>query len=118
MSIKEAVKYHKKMLDNKNIILYEEKGVLLGYLEVWKITPKQLERIILRKSFSGYLRNVNDGKIAYVANLWIRKDMRQSHVIRMLKLMYFNHIKGCSHCIWRDVNRNSRLRVFKNKRSE
>ena len=118
MTIKEAKKYHNRLLKSRNIICYEEDGELLGYFELWKVTPKQLNVIISNNGFSAYHENVNDGNIAYLANLWIKPNMRKSHVYKMLKIMWFNHTKSCSHYSGEEVKRNNRLRMFKSRRFE
>jgi len=82
MPYEEAVKYHMKLLDDGNIIYYEENGVLLGYVETWNITYEQFGKLICHAPFSAYLEDVKTGNIAYVANVWVRPDMRQSTSIK------------------------------------
>lgn len=91
----ELDKYHIKLLDNNNIIYYEENGELLGYVEFWRINFEQFGRLICQCPFSAYLEDVQSGKIAYVANVWIKENVRHTHVARVLKLMFFNANENC-----------------------
>jgi len=91
LSEEEATKYFDNLLEKGNIIYYEEKGKLLGYVEFWRINYEQLGRILCHASFSSYLENVQTGNICYFANCWIDKDQRgKREVFKILKFKFFN----------------------------
>ena len=115
MPKEEAFKYHKRLLEKGNILTYTEKGRLLAYIEVWKLNKGQMDRLTRKEPFSGYLEDTTSGEIAYIANLWIREDVRVGHVIKILKLMFFNHIKNCKFVTGIRTRRNNRLEIFKNR---
>lgn len=89
LPIGEAFKYHDKLLSDGNIIIYAELGIIIGYLEFWRINFEQFGRLVCNAPFSSYLENVKDGNIAYVANIWIDPKFRNSSVIKTLKLLFF-----------------------------
>jgi len=110
----EAVKYHMKLLDNGNIVYYEENGELVGYVEFWKITPEQFGRLVLHMPFSAYLENVTTGNVAYVANVWIRDDKRRSHVTKFLILEFFKHCSDCDYYVGEALRKKTQpVKVFK-----
>ena len=89
MSHEEAVKYHQKLYDDGCIIVYHELGVVLGYIEVWRLSFEQLGRCVCRHPFSAYLEDVKSGNIAYVANVWVDEKFRRGSVMKMIKHLFF-----------------------------
>lgn len=113
-----ANRYHKFLLEQGNIQVYEELGVVLGYYEVWFITRQQLNNIILGKRFSAEDENVTDGNIAYLANLFIDKSFRDGKVMKELLHRFREHTKHCDIIIGEETAHRKRLRVFNNRRNE
>lgn len=99
LSYDEAVKYHQKMLDRGNIITYEEKGEVLGYVEVWKLTFEQFGRIICGAEFNPFDEDTTSGYVAYVANIWVHPQQRDSIVIKILRTKFFTYCFKCGYFV-------------------
>jgi len=114
MSWEEAVNYHTKLVEDGSILCYTELGVLLGYVEVWRINFEQFGRLICKCPFSAYLEDVKSGNIAYVANVWVDKKFRRTAVIKMLKLMFFKYTKDCEYFVGEALRKKTQpVKVFK-----
>ena len=114
MSMEEAIKYHTKLLSDENIIFYEENNELLGYVEFWKINFEQFGKIICHAPFSSYLEDVKGGNIAYCANVWVKPDMRQSHIIKILTWQFFKHCDSCEYYAGYALRKKTQpVKVFK-----
>jgi hypothetical protein len=114
LSEEEATKYHSKLLDKGNILLCQELGVVLGYVEVWRINFEQFGRLICKEKFSAYLEDVSKGNIAYVANVWVDPKFRNSSVIKTLKLLFFKHNYMCEYFVGEALRKSTQpIKVFK-----
>ena len=114
LSREEAVKYHQKLYDDGCIIVYHELGVVLGYIEVWRLSFEQLGRCVCRHPFSAYLEDVKSGNIAYVANMWIDTKFRQGSVIKILKHLFFSSYHDCEYYVGESMSKKSQpVKVFK-----
>lgn len=90
LSEEEAVKYFGKMLTKGRILYCEEEGVVVGYVEVWRIGFEQVGRLMCGEYFSAYEEDVEEGKVAYVANTWIRKSHRRGKVYKDLRNRFYS----------------------------
>ena len=79
----EARKYFETMFKRGSSLYETEKGKVIGYIEFWKVSLPQLERIIL-KDFCVYEEEPS-GDICYIANLWIDEEHRNTKTIKLLK---------------------------------
>lgn len=114
MSEDEATKYHKKLLREGNILCYLDGENLIGYVEFWRINYEQFGRIICREHFSGYLENIKDGNIAYVANTWIDEQHRNTQVYKELKLKFFSVNYKCDYFVGEALTKKAQpVKVFK-----
>ena len=111
-----AFNYHNKLVQQGNIQIYQELGIVLGYYEVWFINKKQLKDIVMGKPFSPILQDISHGNIAYLANLWIDDKFRKGKVFKELYKRFFKHIAHCEMVAGLEQPRKGRLRVFKNRR--
>ena len=115
ISNEEITKYHQRLYDSGNIIVYRELGVILGYVEVWRINFEQFGRLVCHVPFSAYLENVKDGNIAYVANTWIDKNFRRSYVTKYLKDEFFKQNQHCDFFVGEALRKKHKpIKVFKN----
>jgi hypothetical protein len=89
--------YCKSMLDRRRIITYEQKGIVLGYFEVWFINFEQFGRLICHDNFNQLEENISQGNIAYVANTWIHPDFRNGVVYKILRNRFFAKCKHCDY---------------------
>jgi ribosomal protein S18 acetylase RimI-like enzyme len=116
MPEEEARKYHKKLLEQGNIIPYVDNGNLLGYVEFWRINFEQFGKIICKVPFSAYLQNVTDGNIAYLANVWINPEFRHSGVIKALKMKFFAANYKCEYFVGEALRKRTQpVKVFKRR---
>jgi hypothetical protein len=109
--------YHNEQIDKGNIRVYIENGEVLGYFEIWKIEPHQLERILNNESFIAPFEDTTHGNIAYLANLWIVNNDRKFRVMKQLRKLFFEQTKDCIGWVGQETKRKNRLRIFMNKRS-
>lgn len=84
-----AYSYHKTLLENGNIIVHIKDGKVLGYVEFWKITPEQIQKVI-NENFNADTENIKDGEVCYVANCWIQPEYRNNGVYKILKKKLFD----------------------------
>lgn len=81
-----AYYYHDTLLNKKNrIVPFLCNDVVLGYVESWRINFEQFGRLVCHAPFNAPEEDVETGNIAYVANVWVRKQERRGEVIRFLK---------------------------------
>jgi len=114
MAFKDAVDYHTRLLEQGNINVYSELGVVLGYMEVWHINFEQLGRIVCKENFSAYHENITDGNIAYLANIWVDKNFRRTSVFNVMKIMFFSRHCNCDYFVGESMTKKSQLiKVFK-----
>ena len=81
--------YNLKMLRQGNVLCYLDGQKLTAYLEFWRINFEQLGRIVCGEFYADE-ENINNGPIAYVANVWIDKKYRGTNVGKELKLQFLN----------------------------
>lgn len=111
MSYEDAKDYHQKLF-NKNIFVYEEEGVVRGYVEFWRITYDQFKRIRDGGYFSAYTEDIESGNICFVANGWIDPMYRGSHVLKVLMLKVVRRNIDCLYFI--ELARRRKERVYIN----
>ena len=113
MCYDDAVKYHKKMLEQGAIIPYTQMGVLLGYIEVWRVNFEQFGRLICDAPFSAFNEDVVNGNIAYVANIWIDKKFRNTSVMKAIKLVFFKRHFNCDYFVGEAMRKRTQpVKVF------
>lgn len=88
LSEAEANAYHERLLVNGNILTYVKSGVLLGYLEYWRINCSQLGRIIIGEPILTDVEDILNGPIAYINNMYIVESERAGEVFEMLGTMF------------------------------
>lgn len=115
MPLEESLLYHSEMYDRGNIVIAERDGKVIGYFEVWKITFEQFGKLICHVPFSAFQENVQDGNIAYVANVWIHKDYRKGEVVKELKKKFFEATWMCDYFVGQALRKTSSqpVKVFK-----
>ena len=106
-------KYTEKLINDSNIIYYEKDGVILGYVEFWRINYEQFGRLICNAPFSAYLENVKDGNICYVANVFILEEHRQSSVVKILKYKFLANNNHCEYFVGEALRKKTQpVKVF------
>ena len=88
LSEHEANLYHERLLMQGNILTYVREGVLLGYLEYWRINTEQLGRIICNIPILTDIEDINNGPIAYINSMYIDPDYRNGEAFEMLGTMF------------------------------
>lgn len=94
----EANLYHERLLLQGNILTYVREGVLVGYLEFYRINFEQLGRVCCELQLQD-TENLIDGNIALVNRMWIREDYRFTEVFNMLVAMFITKNKDAKHYI-------------------
>ena len=80
----EASRYHSAMLHHGRLKVILEEEKVIGYVESWLISYEQFGKLICNAPFSPLEEDVVSGNIAYLANIWVRKDRRRGFVIKQL----------------------------------
>lgn len=93
LSEAEANAYHERLLVQGNILTYVQDGILLGYLEYWRITPEQLGRIIINQPILTDVEDILTGPIAYVNNMFILEHARGGEAFNVLGSMFLSKNK-------------------------
>lgn len=84
----EANAYHERLLLSGNILTYVIDGMLIGYVEYWRINTEQLGRIIIGQPILTDTEDINSGPIAYINNMFILEDHRGGEVFEVLASMF------------------------------
>jgi len=106
--------YFQRMLDKGNIIYYEFDGELLGYVEFWNITYKQLGRLICHEIFCADSEPTQEGCICYVANTWIHPLFRDGFVYKTLKEKFFRKNRDKKYFIGTALRKKTQpIKVFR-----
>lgn len=114
LSYLEAYRYHLHLLKTGNIIYFEEMNEILGYCEFWKINFEQFGRLVCHAPFSAFLEDVQTGNICWVANVWIRKDVRRSDVFDFLKKQFYFLNRDCEYFGGHALRKKTQpIKVFK-----
>lgn len=112
----EASGIYQILLDRNRLHLYlDNSGVLLGYGESWRIDYTTFGRIIcghnLYKEIS-YV-DIENGNIAYLANVTIHPEWRKTNVLRMLRNDFFSRNYMCDYfCGWAKRKKTQPVKVF------
>ena len=109
----EAVEYHDKYIRSGNIIYIEVYGVVLGYVEVWRINSYQLDRILTKVEFFNYEEDLLSGNIIYIANLFVHPKFRDGTVLKELIKLVRNLVGNCKFVCWNKENGD--FKMFKLK---
>lgn len=118
MSIEQARHYHKTMLERGNILIYEENRIVVGYIEILCINFEQFGRIVCTDSFCSTEENTTDGNIAYVNNMVILPERRNSSIIKYLRNMSFKKFFKCEYFCGTRVTKSTSKKIKIHKRSE
>ena len=114
ISREEAYKYHKKLLDQGNIILYVEEEKVVGYAEFWRVNYHQWGRMVCGETLSGYLENITDGNICVVHNVWIKKDAQRGKVFKDMMRRFYALNSHCDYYVGHALRKRTQpIKVFK-----
>lgn len=114
MPYEEAIKYHTKLYNQGNIVVYQEDDKVIGYLEVWRINFEQFGKLVCHEHFSAYHEEINRGNIAYVANTWIQPDKRGGYVYKSLRNLFFRNNFMCNYYVGQALRKKTQpIKVFK-----
>ena len=114
LSEQAAYDYHRKLLEQGNILTVSDGEVFCGYVEFWRITYLQFGLIICGEQFSALDQDVLHGNIAYVANTFIYPEYRKGTVYKMLRNKFFEVNKHCTHFVGEARRKKSApIKVFK-----
>ena len=81
--------YFQTLNQKGRLLLSGENHCILGYVESWRITFEQFGRIICQLPFAIGEENIEQGPIAYVANIFVQPQARKSWVIKDLTKQFF-----------------------------
>lgn len=110
----EATKYHDYILRNGLCITVEDRDVLVGYCEFWRLTHEHFSRIICGERLSPLLNDFKTGYIAYVANTYIKLEYRKGKVARLLRDRFFEANKDCVYFVGIALRKKHQpVKVFK-----
>ena len=113
MPPEQAFNYHQTMLDKGIIQICEQAGIVLGYIEVWKINFEQFGKLICHAPFKAIDEDVISGNIAYLANTFIKKEYRKSYVKKVLKLKFFSYTHNCQYYVGNALRKSTQpVKVF------
>lgn len=114
LSYEQSVSYFDKLLDKKNILIYEVNDEVLGYVEFWRISFEQFGRLVCHERFCADIENTTDGNICYVANTWIHPDYRNGIIYKMLKRRFFVTNYKCDYFVGEALRKKTQpIKVFK-----
>ena len=108
----EIRKYYEYVLDKDKIIFCTNKQGLVGYLEYWRVTEEQLNRILLGKPFHIADENIDDGEFCYIQSIWINKQDRDGVILNEFKRELYKRIDGCLYLVGEEYKRDSRIKLF------
>lgn len=114
MSKEDAISYFEAMIKRGNIISLQDNGILLGYVEVWRINFEQFGRLVCKAPFYTLEESTEYGPICFVANVWIKPDFRRGMVFKALEAIFFKMNNKCEYYCgfaWRKKTRP--VKVFK-----
>lgn len=112
LSEADANVYHERLINQGNILTYVEDGILIGYVEVWRINYDQLGRILCEVPFYVFDENITNGNIAYIHNMWIKPEHRMNLVKRKILKEFFNKFASCEFLFLRRVKWNYMFKVY------
>lgn len=95
----QANAYHERLLMQGNIITYVNDGILLGYIETWRINTEQLGRIIIGEPIATDTEDILTGPIAYINNMFILADHRNGKVFDLLASMFLAKNHDATHFV-------------------
>jgi len=98
----EARKIYETLLSRNRLHLYlDNSGRLLGYGESWRIDYWILGRLICGENLYGELDTIDieNGDIAYLQNVTIHPDWRNTTVLKMLRNDFFSRNFNCKYFI-------------------
>lgn len=107
-----ANEYHERLIMQGNIITVIENNALIGYVEVWKIDYEQLGRLFCELPFDPSDENINDGTVAYIANLWCDPAKRSNQINSRLFQEFIARFKDCDFVAGRRTNRNHSFKSY------
>lgn len=114
LNYKNALVYFKVLLLSGNILVEEDKGLLVGYLEFYRVNNEQLQRLLDKNNtFHASEEDITNGNICYVANAWVRNHYRNSWVFKKLQRRCKEANKECVCFTGEKVKFNKRLDKFK-----
>jgi len=91
----EAKNYFEIAIAKGRIHFVSDGAKLLGYCESWRINYDQFGRILCDLPFNIKTEDVETGNLAYVANVTISPENRNSSVIRQLTHSFFKANIAC-----------------------
>ena len=93
----------------------DSKGIR-GYVEFWRVTEAQLERIMRQEPFDVGLEDINSGPICYVSNLVIRPDAERSGIINHLIFELYQANHDAERFVWHQrKSKHMPVRVYSNR---
>ena len=116
LSEEEAKKYYKEIIKKKNLSCHTNKeGVVIGYIEWFAVSHEQFKRLVNNDSFHIGEEDISNGPICWVNDVWIKDSERFNGVYKKLRNSLFNATKHCEYYTGKEVKRNRRLRIFKQR---
>lgn len=109
--INEARRYFKDLLEKGNIVCVFVDGKIVGYVEFWCVTLKQLQRIKEGEKFYPMDEDISRGNFAYVANMFIHEFYRKTWVVKKLVQDFNERIKHCEYICGKRGLRDNTMRI-------
>ena len=108
MPKEDALQYFDAMIKRGNIISIVDNGILLGYVEFWRINFEQFGRLIAKAPFFTLEEDTEHGKLCFIANIWIKPDFRRGMVFKTMEVLFFKMNNTCEYycgTAWRKKTR-------------
>jgi hypothetical protein len=114
-----ALEYHLSQIQRGAIKVAEEMGIVLGYVQVFKITQEQVNRLLQHLPFNESTENITSGDIAFIHNLYIDKNFRgrTRETFKKLRKMFLEYVKDCTSVVGVEQKYRERIKLFNLKRS-
>lgn len=116
MSYDESIRYFRILVDSGNILYHIIEGEIVGYVEFWRITMEQLQRIRNKEPFSAEDENISDGEVLFVSNFWVSSFYRNGSVFKSLRKRLIRTNEDCESFAGEKSNMNKRMDLFINRR--
>lgn len=116
LSRKESEKYFDAVLKKGRILVTKYQGSIVAYIESFRITKNQLQRIIMGEHFFPATEDINNGNICFIQGLWIHPSFRNTIVGIQLKMRLFYQNKDCLFfCGYHNKNGVRKFKVYRRR---
>lgn len=95
----QAERYFAHMLSAGCVATSSRDGQLVGYIEYWRISYDLFGRLLCNAPINIYEEDIVTGPVAYVADIYIKPQYRQTSVMSELKYKFFKDTINCDYFV-------------------